>query len=547
MGHSYFVSRSLRLMRKTMKSKHFLRWIVLISLIAPLLLLLSGFVLPPVYEDTFLGELKYKVQRLVQVSGKKIVIVGGSSAAFGIDTPLMQQELPDYQVVNIGMYAALGTTIMLDLCRDSISEGDIVILCPELQEQTLSCYFGAEAFWQSSDGCFSLLTHLPKAHWGKAASAFGEFAGQKLRCFLTGETLEPGEIYRKSSFNEYGDIVNPECCQNILPDGYDPNMPVSFETALISPEFVTAVNAFTAQAQVKGAAVWFHLCPVNRKAVKKEAGSVPEISVENNTDAGQEPDREAEEQEVRKEYEDQEEWEVWKEYGDQEEQEEQIDAFFHFVRETLKTPIAGNPHDCLMDPGWFYDTNFHLNLSGKQVFTRTLIRDIKAMLLDASPTDIELPAMPEQKYPELEYSTEEPEIWDIDPGEPEYDLKLTKEEPNPWEDNPDLSEGNPEPLPDTTGASAPATGRLTRDQYAGQTEIETITIDSGVTWIEDGAFSGCTSLKQIYLPHRKPSSLIVGPGLLDGTDAVLIVPEGTLSAYRTDYRFSLFADRIQEE
>lgn len=36
----------------------------------------------------------------------------------------------------------------------------------------------------------------------------------------------------------------------------------------------------------------------------------------------------------------------------------------------------------------------------------------------------------------------------------------------------------------------------------------------------------------------------VGRRLLDGTDADLFVPEESLSAYRTDYRFSQYADRI---
>ena len=55
---------------------------------------------------------------------------------------------------------------------------------------------------------------------------------------------------------------------------------------------------------------------------------------------------------------------------------------------------------------------------------------------------------------------------------------------------------------------------------------------------------GCTNLQAIYLSSEDPSSTLVGRHLLDGTDAVLYVPAGALSAYRTDYSFSQYAERI---
>ena len=72
--------------------------------------------------------------------------------AFGVDSALMERELPGYTVVNFGMYAALGTTVMLDLSQDLVREGDIVILIPEQQEQTLSGFFDPAVMWQGADG-----------------------------------------------------------------------------------------------------------------------------------------------------------------------------------------------------------------------------------------------------------------------------------------------------------------------------------------------------------------------------------------------------------
>ena len=44
------------------------------------------FALPPVYDNTFIGELGEKYDRLKSIDEPKIVIIGGSSVAFGIDS-----------------------------------------------------------------------------------------------------------------------------------------------------------------------------------------------------------------------------------------------------------------------------------------------------------------------------------------------------------------------------------------------------------------------------------------------------------------------------
>lgn len=89
------------------------------------------------------------------------------------------------------MYAALGTQMMLELSDGQFREGDIVILSPEQQQQTLSCYFNAEAAWQALDGRFDLLSRLDSSHFGSLLGQFPYFAARKLRYFLQGEKPVP--------------------------------------------------------------------------------------------------------------------------------------------------------------------------------------------------------------------------------------------------------------------------------------------------------------------------------------------------------------------
>ena len=310
----------------------------------PLLLAVWGFALPAQYSSTFLGELPAKRALLAAESNKpRLILVGGSAAAFGVDSTLLAKELPDYHPVNFGLYAALGTRVMLDLSINELRAGDIVIVMPEQQQQALSDTVGVTALWQAVDGDFSALGCLHARDFGPMLGSFPRFAAAKLRYFLTGAPETDG-IYRRDSFNAAGDLASPLCKANIMPEGYDPTMPIRFDTALPEAAFCAALNDYTARAADAGAAVYYHFPPMNALAVANE---------------------------------------------------DQLNAYAAHLQQVIAAPLAGDPRACVMESGWFYDTNFHLNTAGRTVFTRQLIRDIKAMLGDTTATEIALPAMPE--------------------------------------------------------------------------------------------------------------------------------------------------------
>ena len=115
----------------------------------------------PVYGQTFLGELAPKYERLNAIDEPKVIVVGGSSVAFGLDSALLEQHV-GMPVVNFGLYATLGTKIMIDLSKANINEGDIVVLAPEMDAQTLSLYFNAEAALQGMESDWNMLRYIKK-------------------------------------------------------------------------------------------------------------------------------------------------------------------------------------------------------------------------------------------------------------------------------------------------------------------------------------------------------------------------------------------------
>lgn len=138
--------------------KRFIKF--LIKLIVLLILLSFPFVsifivtekAPNQYNNTYLAEFNDKYNLLNNTKEKKIIFVGGSSLPFGLRSDLIEEQIPNYKVVNFGLYATLGTKFMMDMSKSNIDEGDIVILSPELNAQTYSLYFNPTAVLQACDG-----------------------------------------------------------------------------------------------------------------------------------------------------------------------------------------------------------------------------------------------------------------------------------------------------------------------------------------------------------------------------------------------------------
>lgn len=231
-------------------------------------LLVWGFALPAQYGDTFLGELKYKVNLLKETPGPRIILVGGSGAAFGVDSTLMERELDGYSVVNFGMYAALGTTVMLDLSQPFLREGDVVLLIPEQQSQTLSGWFDPAVMWQGLDGAFDLLPLLPRDKLERLVGAFPAFAGQKFAYCLQGQPPRPEGVYRRDSFNEKGDVSSPLCVRNEMPGGFDASTPICFDPDMVTEAFALRVRDYAQAVEEVGAVLWFAPCPMNAAAVE---------------------------------------------------------------------------------------------------------------------------------------------------------------------------------------------------------------------------------------------------------------------------------------
>ena len=101
------------------------------------------------YHNSFTASLVDKYERRSTLSGARLILIGGSSLPFGVDSARLEDAL-GLPVVNFGVYAALGTRVMAEIALSELHAGDVVILAPELDPQTYSDYFNPDILWEAS-------------------------------------------------------------------------------------------------------------------------------------------------------------------------------------------------------------------------------------------------------------------------------------------------------------------------------------------------------------------------------------------------------------
>ncbi|MBE6575232.1 MAG: hypothetical protein E7654_03050 [Ruminococcaceae bacterium] len=463
-----------------MKKFNLIKFVALLlaALIPAIALLLAGVLIPAQYKLTFLGALAPKYQRLNAIEEPKVILVGGSSTAFGLDSALLEESV-GMPVVNFGLYATLGTKLMLDLSRDGIGEGDIVVLAPEIDAQTLSLYFNAESTWQAAEADPSMLLHVGGDNWGELLAGYTGYLGDKFD-FYRGGTPDPTGVYNSRNFNEYGDIQY-ERPYNTMLLGYDPNMIISLDADIVEDDFIDYVNTYIADAEAKGAKVYFSFPPMNEDAL------APDTT------------------------------------------EESIYAFYDYLARSLDCQVISNPNDYIYPQGYFYDTNFHLNESGIILRTAALAADLRRVMGNTEILSIELPAVPEKPVEEKPILPEEiPDTSayflysDIAGG-----LMITglTAEAQKMESISIPAEAN--------GKTVVAIGA---NAFAGCSALKEVTIYPNIVQFFDGCFRGASSLTRIIMYHQEANEKVaVGEQLFDG------LPANATLYYTTQAAFTNFA------
>ncbi len=426
---------------------------------------------PTPYSNVFVAALGDKYERLCSVDSPKIAVVGGSSVAFGLDSGMLGQYT-DREVVNFGLYATLGSKIMLDLSEDGLNPGDIVVFAPELNAQTMSLYFGTRSAWQAIDADRDIYETVYRHNGEELEADKVAFAEEKAQYIADGAP-DPSGVYNSKNFNSYGDISYPRP-YNTMALGYDPNTTFSFTSDIISPDFLEYFNNYCERLKANGVTVYFSFCPINDMAV--------DASVT----------------------------------------EETIAEFEQYLKENLNCKVISSLSDYIIDWGYFYDTNLHLNDEGVKLRTQMLINDLRFELKLGDNVSLGVAPPPGIEGAEvIDGNDQHADLFIYEPvtvgdtvvglsivGLSEKGLAFEGAEviiPSKYEDVPVIILGS--------------------DVLAGLKNVTTVTIGANISSINDAAFRGCSALTSIIIEFGT-ECLVTIPGENEPGGLMEGAPEG---------------------
>lgn len=269
-----------------------------------------------------------QVERMKTIIEPKIIIIGGSGCGFGLCSPMICEHF-DMPVCNTGTHAGLGLLSQLNICKDYIRNGDIVIIIPEYSQYTEQTYLGSSTTLRIFSSVYPtgyklltfrqqlhLLQYVPGAHKDAMASRNASF--DETEC----------NPYSSKSLNEYGDV---ECYESRTYRANKNWSAKGWKNPKIQQNAIVALQNFNRFCIEKGATML--VFPPANKALNFD---------------------------------------------------ENI-AFIHTIWESLENaqlPLVSYPVNYRMADTLHYDTEYHLTYEGVLVRTAKLIKDLDSALIN---------------------------------------------------------------------------------------------------------------------------------------------------------------------
>ena len=451
------------------------------------------------FKNTYYAALIDKISLLRELKDqKKIILVGGSNVAFGFNSKLIEEEFPNYKVVNFGLYAMLGTKLMIDLSKSFINEGDMVFVIPEINSQSTSLYFNPNATWKALDEDKGLIKYLPTNEQNQMIGTYPSFVSESLGY----ETIiDPGEsVYRRDNFEAHGDISYTKIDEdgniislrdkNVMKSKRFVDPKISFNKDDVSKEFINYLNEYSMELTRKGASLYYSFSPVN------------DLSLSSN--------------------------------------EEEILNYYWYLKENLSFDVIGNPNEYIIDSHYFYDTNFHLNDSGSIYRSYYFVKDIyRDILKENKKPAFKIPKMPD--YPPIDIidadDDETAQYFELEENETGYLLKKINDNAKDFK---------------TIRLPAIYNHKYVTDiswHTFENSSLEEITVPDSYSSFKNGSFDNCLSLKKVYLEKLRPNELVVDylGGLINNVNPEFkfMVPFSSLNDYRTDYNWQFYSSYLE--
>ena len=117
-----------------------------------------------------------KLDRLMWAKDKKkIIIVGGSGSLYGFNSAVLDETFGDeYEIVNLGENANITSVMYFDIIEEFITDGDIILWCPEASAQALGSSQCHTRFWEYRKADYGFMQYLNLTYYSNVFSAYAD-------------------------------------------------------------------------------------------------------------------------------------------------------------------------------------------------------------------------------------------------------------------------------------------------------------------------------------------------------------------------------------
>lgn len=247
--------------------KDYLKFIMGVLCICLLLIQLTivGIICFPqnTFEGSYQSMLQIKYNVLRTTDEPKIIVISGSSSAFGLDQNMLE-EATGYKVANLGLQASIGPRFLCELSKSNINEGDIVLFAYEYKWWEDWEYFDSispDLIMSGIDNEYEMYKYIPIDKWPECLGYLFTYANKKNT--YTGSS----GIYSAESF----DLTNGQMIadRTDITYVYNPQTepPYSAKGVEIDEQSVEYLKKFKEYVETQGASIYFTSPPMVDKSI----------------------------------------------------------------------------------------------------------------------------------------------------------------------------------------------------------------------------------------------------------------------------------------
>ncbi len=284
------------------------------------------------FADTYQSVIVRKYDKLITTNTPKIIIIGGSSAAFGINEEIISKST-GYDVVNLGLHAGFGSNFPTQLSKANINNGDIVILAYEYGwiEEGAFDKLGVDLVMSGIDNHISLYKHIRFQNYDDIIDYIFKYANKKAERISTDEIQK--DVYSSSSFNDKGQMIYDRQ-KSIITEKYDEKKygNINIDDFKIYDDTKKFLINYRKFVEKKGAKIFFTAAPIMKSSNRSDSYKYSNM--------------------------------------------------VNTVEKELNIKYISNPTEYFFDTKYMYDTIYHLNSEGEKIRSNKLAEDINNALID---------------------------------------------------------------------------------------------------------------------------------------------------------------------